>query len=89
MQLHPDLATAQLAAHQSDLRRRAQQWRMLPGRDRRVRSDPRARGSGPPQYEQRRWIALILLCFAQFIVILDGTIVNIALPSIGVGGPSV
>ena len=36
-----------------------------------------------PDHEQRRWIALILLCFAQFIVILDGTIVNIALPSIG------
>jgi EmrB/QacA subfamily drug resistance transporter len=33
--------------------------------------------------EQRRWIALVLLCFAQFIVVLDGTIVNIALPSIG------
>jgi EmrB/QacA subfamily drug resistance transporter len=36
-----------------------------------------------PDLEQRRWIALILLCFAQFIVVLDGTIVNIALPSIG------
>jgi MFS family permease len=34
-------------------------------------------------YESRRWIALILLCSAQFIVVLDATIVNIALPSIG------
>jgi EmrB/QacA subfamily drug resistance transporter len=31
----------------------------------------------------RRWIALILLCFAQFIVVLDASIVNVALPSIG------
>jgi EmrB/QacA subfamily drug resistance transporter len=35
------------------------------------------------EYEQRRWIALILLCFAQFIVVLDASIVNVALPSIG------
>ena len=36
-------------------------------------------------YIQRRWIALILLCFAQFIVVLDASIVNVALPSIGEG----
>jgi EmrB/QacA subfamily drug resistance transporter len=35
--------------------------------------------------ERRRWIALILLCFAQFIVVLDASIVNVALPSIGKG----
>lgn len=35
-----------------------------------------------PEYE-RRWIALMLLCFAQFIVVLDASIVNVALPSIG------
>jgi EmrB/QacA subfamily drug resistance transporter len=34
-------------------------------------------------YESRRWTALILLCFAQFIVVLDASIVNVALPSIG------
>jgi EmrB/QacA subfamily drug resistance transporter len=33
--------------------------------------------------EGRRWIALILLCFAQFIVVLDASIVNVALPSMG------
>jgi EmrB/QacA subfamily drug resistance transporter len=37
------------------------------------------------QYKSRRWIALILLCFAQFIVVLDASIVNVALPSIGEG----
>ena len=30
----------------------------------------------------RRWIALILLCMAQFVVVLDASIVNVALPSI-------
>jgi EmrB/QacA subfamily drug resistance transporter len=30
----------------------------------------------------RRWIALILLCAAQFMVVLDASIVNVALPSI-------
>jgi EmrB/QacA subfamily drug resistance transporter len=34
-------------------------------------------------YVNRRWIALTLLCFAQFIVVLDASIVNVALPSIG------
>jgi EmrB/QacA subfamily drug resistance transporter len=37
------------------------------------------------EYERRRWIALVLLCFAQFIVVLDASIVNVALPSIGRG----
>src|ERR671931_1125270 len=37
------------------------------------------------EYERRRWIALALLCFAQFIVVLDASIVNVALPSIGKG----
>jgi EmrB/QacA subfamily drug resistance transporter len=36
-------------------------------------------------YRERRWIALALLCFAQFIVVLDASIVNVALPSIGEG----
>src|SRR3954451_19143272 len=31
----------------------------------------------------RRWIALILLCAAQFVVVLDASIVDVALPTIG------
>jgi EmrB/QacA subfamily drug resistance transporter len=31
----------------------------------------------------KRWIALILLCVAQFVVVLDASIVNVALPTIG------
>ncbi|HEX3263171.1 MAG TPA: MFS transporter [Solirubrobacterales bacterium] len=37
------------------------------------------------QYLERRWTALILLCMAQFVVVLDASIVNVALPSIGKG----
>ncbi len=37
------------------------------------------------EYLDRRWTALILLCVAQFIVVLDASIVNVALPSIGTG----
>jgi EmrB/QacA subfamily drug resistance transporter len=36
-------------------------------------------------YLARRWTALILLCAAQFVVVLDASIVNVALPSIGSG----
>src|SRR5215210_7350347 len=39
--------------------------------------------TGTQEYAHRRWIALILLCFAQIIVVLDVSIVNVALPSIG------
>src|SRR3954469_12155708 len=35
------------------------------------------------EYLEKRWTALILLCVAQFIVVLDASIVNVALPSIG------
>ncbi|MQA75061.1 MAG: DHA2 family efflux MFS transporter permease subunit [Solirubrobacterales bacterium] len=35
------------------------------------------------EFERRRWIALALLCVAQFMVILDASIVNVALPTIG------
>jgi EmrB/QacA subfamily drug resistance transporter len=36
---------------------------------------PRGSGTNP-------WLVLILVCFAQFMVVLDATIVNVALPSI-------
>jgi EmrB/QacA subfamily drug resistance transporter len=34
-------------------------------------------------FQRRRWIALALLCVAQFVVVLDASIVNVALPTIG------
>ncbi len=32
--------------------------------------------------ETNRWVVLVLVCLAQFMVVLDATIVNVALPSI-------
>lgn len=37
--------------------------------------------SSPPR-EASRWLVLILVCFAQFMVVVDATVVNVALPSI-------
>ncbi len=37
----------------------------------------------PAAARDKRWIALILLCSAQFVVVLDASIVNVALPTIG------
>jgi len=38
--------------------------------------------SSPPKAD-RKWLALVLLASAQFVVVLDASIVNVALPSIG------
>src|SRR5215468_9875987 len=38
-----------------------------------------------PESERRSWAVLLLLCVAEFMVILDVTVVNLALPSIGRG----
>ena len=32
--------------------------------------------------DRRRWLALLLVCGAQLMIVLDGTIVNVALPAI-------
>src|SRR5215210_6622186 len=32
--------------------------------------------------QRRRWLALLLVCAAQLMIVLDGTIVNVALPAI-------
>src|SRR5271168_4370383 len=32
--------------------------------------------------ERRRWMALVVVCLAQLMIVLDTTIVNVALPSI-------
>ena len=34
-------------------------------------------------FKEKRWLALVLLCSAQFVVVLDASIVNVALPTIG------
>ncbi|MFI1385705.1 MFS transporter [Embleya sp. NPDC020886] len=42
---------------------------------------PRVEAQDPPV--RRRWFVLVLVCVAQFMLILDVTVVNVALPSIG------
>src|SRR6188474_941743 len=39
--------------------------------------------TAPQEFQEKRWQALVLLCSAQFVVVLDASIVNVALPSIG------
>jgi EmrB/QacA subfamily drug resistance transporter len=43
-------------------------------------SHPESEPSGPAV--PRRWLALVLLCLAQFMLILDITVINIALPDL-------
>lgn len=47
-----------------------------------VRPTVRA-NTAPPERSTRRWWALVVLALAQFLVVLDASIVNIALPSVG------
>src|ERR687890_1030387 len=36
----------------------------------------------PGREDRKRWLALLLVCAAQLMIVLDGTIVNVALPTI-------
>jgi MFS family permease len=39
-------------------------------------------GSAPAHADRRKWFALVVVCLAQLMNILDSTIVNVALPKI-------
>src|SRR5205823_11774473 len=40
-------------------------------------------GHGPrTPADRRRWAALVVLCIGQLMIVLDGTVVNVALPTI-------
>src|SRR3954468_7622479 len=54
-----------------------------PARDKREVILQLAPASTPsPSDERRRWAPLIVVCFAQLMIVLDVTIVNVALPAI-------
>jgi EmrB/QacA subfamily drug resistance transporter len=44
-----------------------------------------AEAAPPTERSSKRWLALTILALAQFLVVLDASIVNIALPSLGTG----
>ncbi|WP_439032262.1 MFS transporter [Gordonia terrae] len=50
--------------------------------DRAARSSTSASGAGEPTIDRRTWIGLIVVVASQLMVILDGTIVTVALPRI-------
>jgi MFS family permease len=43
---------------------------------------PESRGASPAKDERRRWIALYVLCSGVLMIVLDVTVVNVALPTI-------
>ncbi len=57
-----------------------------PGAEKRSEMQPPVGGGASPgaekRSERRRWIALAVLCIGQLMMVLDATIVNVALPSI-------
>ena len=73
-------STAELDAHSDAIARvRAELARLGPGRQRRGRYRMRARLFTD---ENRKWWTLVAVSFGLFMIMLDNTVVNVALPSI-------
>ena len=53
----------------------------MDGPDERGDGTPAVRPSAPPSISVRQWIAAVVLCMGQLMIILDGTAVNVALPA--------
>src|SRR5213079_3346614 len=47
-----------------------------------TRSPMRSEGADPSAATRRRWAALVVLCVGQLMIVLDVTVVNVALPTI-------
>src|SRR5215207_7354220 len=56
-------------------------WRNMTQGDRMDKTASKAEREGRLN-DWRRWLALLLVCAAQLMIVLDGTIVNVALPAI-------
>lgn len=52
-------------------------------RDQTLAFDSKRTAALPSGGDRRKWVALALLCVAMFVVILDASIINVALPTIG------
>src|SRR5918997_637459 len=55
------------------------------GQEPRVEGSPTLESKGAPapgREDRKRWLAPLLVCAAQLMIVLDGTIVNVALPTI-------
>ena len=65
-------------------RKRTEKSSLHPRRRRRRHVCNRIRLGNAAQNERtsNRWVVLVIACLAQFMVMLDATIVNVALPSI-------
>ena len=48
-------------------------------------SPPRTKLTAPVGGSTNRWLILVIACLAQFMVVLDATVVNVALPPFSTG----
>src|SRR5215467_7305478 len=72
-----DISVNYQIAPEDDMHGLSNRGRIGPAQERRQQA-----AVGAVQDGSRSWSLLILLCVAEFMVILDATVVNVALPSI-------
>ena len=47
-----------------------------------VRPSRRERLANPAAFHDRRWLTLVVLCVSLLVIVIDNTIVNVALPTL-------